>query len=108
MRLSGLYDLLDQKTRHAAAARKALEAANAPGDVHEATKVAEQTAKEAISIAHHIVDDEGIIHDIERVIARMQAATDITSAHRSLAFRDLENASMRLRRELGDDVVVGQ
>ena len=103
MQISGLYHLLALKTRQASAAKEVERLSTEPSEVHEAGQRAARFDQEGIDLAHHIVDDEGLINDIERIIARMQAATTITSAHRSLAFRDLENASMRLRRELGDE-----
>ncbi len=49
----------------------------------------------------HIRSNEAVIPMIELIIHDLQTST-IQSAYRTLAIRDLECASMRLRRELGD------
>ena len=67
----------------------------------EALAHAEELENEAVQIDGMIKSDEALIPMIELLIHDL-ATSSHQSAGRTLAMRDLEMASMRLRRELGD------
>jgi hypothetical protein len=72
-----------------------------PRDAHEREMSARTARTQADDLKIMIEETESFIERIEELIDHL-ANHPSKSAHRTLAQRDLENASMRLRRELGD------
>jgi hypothetical protein len=70
-------------------------------DAYEAGAEADRLANEARKLDEMAVEDAGWIERIEDVLLEMRRSKG-ESAMRGEVMRDLEGASMRLRRELGD------
>lgn len=101
MNIKGIQHLAKEKKEQAAWGRdKAAAAHTDPRDAYESAQVAERLDAEAAKLGRQARSDAAIIQNIELLIHDLSTSTD-QSAHRTLALRDLENASGRLRRELG-------
>lgn len=104
MEIAGLHKLAHQKRQQAEWNRaKAAAPHTDPRLAHECEEAAKRLDAEADLLDRHIKGDIDIIINIEALIHYLNHSPD-TSAHRTLALRDLENASGRLRRELGSPV----
>jgi hypothetical protein len=102
--ISGLYKLIQQLREQATAnARRVRSVKTDPRMAHECAVAAEREAEEADELAKHAESNVELINKIEELI-RYLANSKWQSARRTLAMRDLESASDRLRRELGDPV----
>lgn len=95
--IPGLYLLIARKRGGAAWQR-------ANDDTPVGLAAAKHSDEEADNLEGHARSNEAIISMIELIIHDLQTSS-IKSADRTLALRDLESASMRLRRELGDHPV---
>ncbi len=102
MKIAGLYQVIAAK-RFAAgeAARVCRNLATDPRRAHEAGVESELLAKESEDVAAHVSGNVQTIEGIEHMIHYLKTSP-YKSADRTLAIRDLEQASMRLRRENGD------
>lgn len=92
--IAGLYQLIARKR---GGARWQRENDESPVGL----EAAKHSDAEADKLEAHARSNEAIIPMIELIIHDLQNSTH-PSAQRTLAMRDLESASMRLRRELGD------
>jgi hypothetical protein len=92
--ISGLYQLI---FRARAGAKWTL----ANDDTPEGRRSADRMDEEADAAEAHARSNEDLITATEMIIAELSAHSH-PSPSRTLAMRDLEMASMRLRRELGD------
>jgi hypothetical protein len=102
--IAGLYQLIETKLKQAAWNRTKAEFPRTdPHISHEAGVSAEQAVKDVEKHEAHVRSNIAIINTAELLIHDLLTST-IQSAPRKLAMRELESASMRLRRELGDRV----
>ena len=102
MNLPGLIQLLSVKRRAAVqAAAIARDPDTKPVTGHESALRADELAREGDAIAEHLQGNLQSIEGIEHLIHYLKKSPH-RSADRTLAIRDLEAASMRLRRENGD------
>lgn len=92
--IAGLYQLIARKRGGAAWQR-------ANDDTPVGLAAAKHSDEEADNLEAHARSNESIIPMIELIIHDLQTSSH-QSAQRTLTLRDLESASMRLRRELGD------
>ena len=108
MNLKGIQHLAKDKKGQAAWNRnKAASTRTDPRDAHESEQVAKRLEAEATQLSRQARSDAALIQNIEFLIHDLSTSTD-QSAHRTLALRDLENASGRLRRELGYQPIEAQ
>lgn len=68
---------------------------------HEAEIDAKSQTKKAAALDEKAAELVGLVREIEELISFL-TSTRCTSPHITLAKRALEDASMRLRREIGD------
>jgi hypothetical protein len=102
MNIPGVYHLISHKRQTAAWQRlKAKDPTTCPRIAHEANADAEQLEAESVRLEGLARSSEALIPSIELLIHDM-ATSSHQSPDRTLARRSLEEASMRLRRELGD------
>lgn len=103
MNIAGLYSLIS-RTRQQAASQRLRAAApdTCPHEAYDAELDAKRLEAEADRLRAHARDNERMIPNIEMLIHDLNQSPH-KSAARTLALRDLEQASMRLRRELGDN-----
>ena len=101
MDIAGLHKLAHQKRQQAEWNRaKATATHTDPRLAHEIEEAAKRLEAEAALHDRHIKGNTDLIINIEALIHYIHHSPD-TSAYRTLALRDLESASDRLRRELG-------
>lgn len=101
MPIAGLYALMKQFADSAQWNRaRAAACRTDPRIAHDLEAAAKKDAAEAERLGKHAKSNEELIQNIEMLIAYLNNST-IKSGHRTLALRDLESASDRLRRELG-------
>jgi len=102
MKIPGLHQVIAAK-RFAAgeAARMCRNPSTDPRRAHEAGVEAEMLAKESETLCEHLHGNAQTIEGIEHLIHYLLTSPH-KSAYRTLAIRDLEQASMRLRRENGE------
>ena len=72
-----------------------------PQESHDNAEDAVRCANEAAKMEAHATENADMITQIEVVITFLKISKH-GSAERTLAMRDLERSSMRLRREIGD------
>ncbi len=72
-----------------------------PRIAHEADMAAAEDEKRANKAEAQARSNVALVNNIELLVHDLRTSS-LQSAERTLAMRDLENASMRLRRELGD------
>lgn len=102
MDIRGLHYLAKQKRQQAEWNRaKAAATHTDPRLAHECEASATALETEAATHDRHAKGNTDLIINIESLIHYINHSPD-KSAYRTLALRDLESASMRLRRELGD------
>lgn len=100
--IPGLLDLARTRRQQAEWNRaKAAATHTDPHIAHECQQAALRMDKEAESAEAHAKGNQDIILNIETLIHYLIHSPH-NSAHRTLALRHLEDASMRLRREIGD------
>lgn len=100
--IAGLYQLIAKLRGQAAWNREKAKAAHTdPRLAHEADLSAADDEKKADKLESHARANEAAVNIIELLIHDFTTSSH-ASAARTLAMRDLESASMRLRRELGD------
>lgn len=100
--LEGLYILIKAKVARRKVCRAtAADRAVSAIDAHDAGFEVQQLDREIPNLHTAIQEDEKFIRDIENLVTAL-SQSPIKSAHRQLALRHLEDASMRLRRDLGD------
>lgn len=85
----------------AAHAQQARDPNTEPRDAHRYAERADRHAAEADQLMAQVDDNAQVVEGIEHLIHYLTNST-IQSPSRTLAMRELENASMRLRRECGD------
>jgi predicted RNase H-like nuclease (RuvC/YqgF family) len=105
MKLPPIHGLLREialKAKSAGAqARKAQKTTTDPRTAHECSITAEELARDVSDLTKISGEDRDMIIQIEAT-AEFLRLSKFKSALRTLALRDLESASARLRRELGD------
>jgi hypothetical protein len=105
-KLPPIHGLLrEAKRKELQATREATESRSqkkCPRTAHDLGVSAEKLAVEAAGIRSYCAETADIILQIEAVCDFIGTAPR-TSAHRTIALRHLEDAAMRLRRELGDE-----
>lgn len=100
--LEGLYILIKAKVARRKVCRAVAKDRDAsPSDAHDAGFQVQQLDREIADTHTAIKECEKYVSDIELLITAI-ARSPNKSAHRQLALRHLEDASMRCRRELGD------
>lgn len=102
MNIAGIHQLIAHKRKTAEWNRaKAAAPQTCPRIAYDAEMDAKKLEEEATTLEGHAKSDWELIQNIEMLINYL-VHSPYTSAHRTLALRSLEEASMRLRRELGD------
>lgn len=101
MEIAGLFRLIATRRQQAEWHRaRAAATRTDPRTAHELEQAAKQVEKDVEELERHAKSDAELIQNIEMLIGYINSSP-IKSAHRTLALRDLESASDRLRRELG-------
>lgn len=101
MKVTGILEIAKQKRDQAGWERKqAAPPSKDPRIAHDCEVAAKTLDQEAEQLERMASDDWHVIENIEILIKHLAASSD-KSAQRTLAMRDLESASSRLRRELG-------
>lgn len=101
IKIAGIYRLIGHKLAAAgASARSALDTV-CPRTRHEMNTTADMLQEEAEGLCEHVKGNVEVIEGIEHLIHYLQRSK-IRSTQRSLCQHDLEAASSRLRRELGE------
>lgn len=101
--VAGLYQLIERLKGQAAwNRRKAAETMTDPRTAHECETTAARDEVKAAELAKHAQGNVELIQNIESLIHYIQQSPH-QSADRTITKRHLEDASMRLRRELGDE-----
>lgn len=101
-KIPGLYQAVKRLREQAGWNRLKAKAADTdPRIAHEADLEATKDEKAADKAEAMARSNVAIINTVELLIHHLKEST-LTSADRTLAMRDLEMASMRLRRELGE------
>lgn len=104
MNIAGLYKLIDQLRQQAKWNRAKAAAPSAdPRVAYEAEVSAKDAESRAEELEAHAKGNQDMILNIESLIHYLNHSPH-KSADRTIATRHLEDASMRLRRELGDPV----
>lgn len=105
-KLPPIHGLLrEARRKELQAAREATESRSQKKDprmAHDLAESAERNSVEAAEIRSYAAENADLIIQVEAICQFIQTAPR-SSAHRTLALRDLESAAMRLRRELGDE-----
>lgn len=103
MNLQGIQHIAARKREQAEWCRKkAASITKDPRDAHENEVAAGRLIEEAENLERMAKGNQELILNIETLIHYL-ATTNDKSAQRTLAMRDLESASSRLRREVGYD-----
>jgi hypothetical protein len=106
MNIPGLYQLAAHKRQQAEWCRATAKRSETdPRTAHENEQAAEQLVKEADDLEAHAKGNEDLILGIETLIHYFPSSPH-QSAHRALAMRHLEDASMRLQRENGTTTLI--
>lgn len=103
--IPGLHHVLARKLNSAQWQReKVAKVTTDPRVAHDAEVSALANEKDIKQLSEQIQENEQTIDGIEVLIHTLRSS-EHQSPHRTLALRELENASMRLRRENGDPVI---
>ena len=101
--IPGLYQLRMRRIEQAKYNRNRAMAVDAdPHIAHESEVVATRLEKEVVMLNEQITENVQTVEGIEHMV-RILVSSPHKSADRTLAIRHLEDASMRLRRELSTE-----
>ena len=105
--IPGLYQLRCRRVEQARYQRTCEHATDVdPHVAHDAGVTATRLEKEVVQLSEQIFENVTTIEGIERMV-RFLTASPHKSPDRTLAIRHLEDASMRLRRELSTEDPTG-
>lgn len=103
MTINGLFLTIDATAQHIGHLRASLSQQEHPQSRHDVEVSIAAKESSLATLTSHAQSNTTAISQIEEIINYLRVSSH-QSADRILARRELENASMRLRRELGDTI----